>query len=86
MKQIQFSQFDPARLFTYMLSRLVESHAAEDDRSKERITSVAVGRRQSSTSSNSSPEEILRAARAAMAGALLLNCNNGLWAGIGSVS
>ena len=38
MKQIQLSQFDPARLFTYVLSRLVESHGAELDR-KERISS-----------------------------------------------
>jgi len=32
MKEIQFSQFDPTRLFTYVLSRLVESHAAEASR------------------------------------------------------
>jgi hypothetical protein len=29
MKHIQINQFDPARLFTYLLSRLVESHAIE---------------------------------------------------------
>jgi len=59
MKQIQLSQFDPARLFTYVLSRLVESHAAEDDRSKERINSseaAAVG----GGSSTNSLEEILK--------------------------
>jgi hypothetical protein len=38
MKQIQLSQFDPARLFTYVLSRLVESHGAEGDR-KEGVSS-----------------------------------------------
>jgi hypothetical protein len=32
MKEIQFNQFDPTRLFTYVLSRLVESHAAEASR------------------------------------------------------
>ena len=65
MKQIQLSQFDPARLFTYVLSRLVESHAAGGDRDKERISSdqaAAVSRGQSSTSSSSRPEEILRTA------------------------
>jgi hypothetical protein len=65
MKHIQVSQFDPARLFTYMLSRLVESHAAQADQGKERISSgqaAALGRGQSSTSSSSGPEEILRTA------------------------
>jgi hypothetical protein len=62
MKQLQLSQFDPARLFTYVLSRLVESHAAEGDRSKERIASgeaAAVGRSPNSTSSSSSLEEVI---------------------------
>jgi hypothetical protein len=64
MKQIQLSQFDPARLLTYVLSRLVESHATEGDRSKERISSghAAMGKGQSSTSSSSRLEEILRTA------------------------
>ena len=43
MKQIQFSQFDPVRLFTYVLSRLVESHEVEVDRSKERISPGEAG-------------------------------------------
>jgi len=61
MKQIQLSQFDPTRLFTYVLSRLVESHAAEGERGKEWMSqAAAVGREQSSTSSSSRPEEILR--------------------------
>jgi hypothetical protein len=29
MKQIQIGQFDPARLLTYLLSRLVDAHSAE---------------------------------------------------------
>jgi hypothetical protein len=63
MKQIQLSQFDPAPLFTYVLSRLVESHGAEVDESKERISSgeaTAVGRGLSSTSSSGSLEDILK--------------------------
>jgi hypothetical protein len=54
MKQTQFSQFDPARLFTYVLSRLVKPHAVERDRNKERINSgekTAVGRHPSCSSS-----------------------------------
>jgi hypothetical protein len=63
MKQIQLSQFDPARLVTYVLSRLVESHAAESDKSKERIASgeaAAVRRSPNSTSSSSSLERVLK--------------------------
>jgi hypothetical protein len=63
MKQIQLSQLDPARLFTYVLSRLVESHGAKGDRSKERISlgeAPAVDRDASSTSSSASLEEILK--------------------------
>jgi hypothetical protein len=61
MKQIQLSQLDPARLFTYVLSRLVESHGAEGDRSKERLSSTAAVRGgASSTSSSASLEEILK--------------------------
>jgi hypothetical protein len=57
----QLSQFDPARLFTYVLSRLAESHAAGVNRSREWMSRAApVGREQSSTSSSSRPEEILR--------------------------
>ena len=63
MKQIQLSQFDPARLFTYVLSRLVESHGVEAD-TKERITSgeaaAAAGSGPSSTSSSSGLEDILK--------------------------
>jgi hypothetical protein len=61
MKHIQLSQFDPARLFTYVLSRLVESHAVEGDRSNERIGSgekTAVGRHPSCSSSAWTPEDI----------------------------
>jgi hypothetical protein len=29
MKQIQMGQFDPARLLTYLLSRLVDAHSLE---------------------------------------------------------
>jgi hypothetical protein len=64
MKQIQLSQFDPARLFTYVLSRLVESHGVEADSSKERISSgdaaAAAGSGPSSTSSSSGLEDILK--------------------------
>jgi hypothetical protein len=61
MKHIQLSQFDPARLFTYVLSRLVESHAVEGDRSKERISfgeKTAVGSGPSCSSSAWTPEDI----------------------------
>jgi hypothetical protein len=64
MKQIQLSQLDPARLFTYVLSRLVEPHGAKGgDRSKERVSSgeaAAVRGGASSTSSSASLEEILK--------------------------
>ena len=63
MKQIQLSQFDPARLFTYVLSRLVESHGVEVDSSKERISSgeaAAAGGGPSSTSSSSGLRVILK--------------------------
>ena len=69
MKQIQLSQFDPARLFTYVLSRLVDSHGAEADRSKERISSgevAAVGGDSgdpSSTSSSGGLGEFLKTTR-----------------------
>jgi hypothetical protein len=61
MKHIQLTQFDPARLFTYVLSRLVEPHAVERDQSKERISSgekTAVGRDLSCSSSAWAPEDI----------------------------
>jgi hypothetical protein len=63
MRQIQLSQFDPARLFTYVLSRLVETHGVEADSSKERISSgeaAAAGSGPSSTSSSSGLEDILK--------------------------
>ena len=66
MKQIQLSQFDPARLFTYVLSRLVESHGVEADSSKERISSgeaAAVCSCPSPTSSSSGLEDILKTTR-----------------------
>ena len=66
MKEIQFSQFDPTRLFTYVLSRLVESHAAEAGRSKEQISSgeaASVPRSPNSTLSSSSLEEIFKTAQ-----------------------
>jgi hypothetical protein len=65
MKHFQLTQFDPARLFTYVLSRLVESHAVEGDRSKERISSgekTAVGSGPSCSSSAWTPEDIRRTA------------------------
>jgi hypothetical protein len=66
MKQIQIAHFDTARLFTYVLSRLVESHAAEGVKSKERISSgeaAAAPRSPNSTSSSSSLEEVLKTAQ-----------------------
>ena len=60
MKQIQFSHFDPARLFTYVLSRLVESHGAEADRRVSSGEAAAVDRGPSSASSGSSLEEVLK--------------------------
>jgi hypothetical protein len=65
MKQIQLNQFGPARLFTYVLSRLVESHAAEGDRSRERIASgeAAAVPRSPTTSFGSSLEEVLKNTR-----------------------
>jgi hypothetical protein len=61
--QIRFSEFDPARLFRYVLSRLVEPHAAEADTSKERISAgeaASASRSPNSTSSGSGLEEILK--------------------------
>jgi hypothetical protein len=61
MKHFQLTQFDPARLFTYVLSRLVEPHAVERDRSKERISSgekPAVGRDPGCSLSAWTPEDI----------------------------
>jgi hypothetical protein len=61
MKQIQLSQFDPARLFTYVLSRLAESHGAEGDGSKAPISSgEGAAADKSRSSSGSSFEEIVK--------------------------
>lgn len=43
MKQFQFGQFDPARLLTYVLSRLVESHAIERTMRKSASDAIDAG-------------------------------------------
>jgi hypothetical protein len=46
MKQIQIGQFDPARLLTYLLSRLVEAHSVEDASTKNGSHNVSDERSQ----------------------------------------
>ncbi|MGB9392727.1 MAG: hypothetical protein WCB70_22435 [Xanthobacteraceae bacterium] len=62
MKQIQLGQFDPARLLTYVLSRLVESHAVERAVRKSGADKIDAERAQSQRSPTKAAGEILKAA------------------------
>ena len=58
MKQIQLGQLDPARLLTYVLSRLVESHAVEHAVRKSGADKIDAERAQSQRSPTSAAGEI----------------------------
>ncbi len=60
MKQIQLGQFDPARVLTYVLSRLVESHAAEQTARKSEVNAIDAGKAQLPRSPARTAGEILR--------------------------
>jgi hypothetical protein len=60
MKQIQLGQLDPARLLTYVLSRLVESHAVEHAVRKSGADKIDAERAQSQRSPTSAAGEILK--------------------------
>jgi hypothetical protein len=62
MKQIQMGQFDPARLLTYLLSRLVEAHSVEDATMKSGSDKIGDERAQSVSSPTGAAGEILKAA------------------------
>ncbi|MFZ0236297.1 MAG: hypothetical protein WAL37_02840 [Xanthobacteraceae bacterium] len=62
MKQIQMGQFDPARLLTYLLSRLVEAHSVEDATRKSGSDKSGDERTQLLCSPTRAAEEILKAA------------------------
>lgn len=62
MKLIQLDQFDPARLLTYVLSRLVDAHAGEDTTRKNVSGRIGATGRQLPGSPPETPGEILRAA------------------------
>ncbi len=55
MKQIQIGQFDPARLLTYLLLRLIDAHVVEDASTKD----------DSQNASNERSESVRSPARAA---------------------
>jgi hypothetical protein len=62
MKHIQIGQFDPARLLTYLLSRLVDAHSVEDATRKSGPDKIGDERTQVLCSPTSAPGEILKAA------------------------
>jgi hypothetical protein len=62
MKQIQIGQFDPARLLTYLLSRLVEAHSVEDTTRKSGSDKIGDERTQLGSSPTRAAGEILKAA------------------------
>ena len=59
MKQIQIGQFDPARLLTYVLSRLVESHAVEQAAKQSGCDKIGAEQAQLPLSPTKTAEEIL---------------------------
>ena len=61
MKQIQIGQFDPARLFTYLLSRLID-HSVEDATRKSGSGKIGDKRTQLPCSPTRAPGEIPKAA------------------------
>jgi hypothetical protein len=62
MKQIQIGQFDPARLFTYLLSRLIDAHSVEDATRKSGSDKSGDECTQLLCSPTRAPGEILKAA------------------------
>jgi hypothetical protein len=62
MKQIQLDQFDPARLLTYLLSRLIESHAVDQAPSKSISDRTGIDQDQSSCAPRRTVEQILETA------------------------
>ena len=62
MKQIQIGQFDPARLFTYLLSRLVDAHSVEAATRKSGSDKSGDERTQLLCSPTRAAGEILKAA------------------------
>lgn len=61
MKQVQLSQVDPARLLTYLLSRLVD-HAVEKATRKSGPDKIGAERTQLPCSSTRAAGDILKAA------------------------
>jgi hypothetical protein len=62
MKQIQIGQFDPARLLTYLLSRLVDTHSVEDASTKNGSHNISDERSQLVRSPTRAAGEMLKAA------------------------
>jgi uncharacterized SAM-binding protein YcdF (DUF218 family) len=62
MKQIHLNQFDPARLLTYVLSRLLDAHAVGQAVRKSGANELGAERAQLLGSPARTAEEILRAA------------------------
>ena len=62
MKQIQLGQFDPGRLLTYLLSRLVDAHSAEAVTRKSGSGKIGDERTQLRCSPTSAAVEILKVA------------------------
>jgi hypothetical protein len=62
MKQIQIGQFDPARLLTYLLSRLVDAHSFEAASTENVSDEIRDERTQLLCSPTKAAGEILKAA------------------------
>ena len=62
MKQIEMGKFDPARLLTCVLSRLVEAHSTEDATTKNGSGNISAERTQLPRSPTRAAGEILKAA------------------------
>jgi hypothetical protein len=62
VKQIQLGQFDPARLLTYVLSRLIESRAVDQTVSKSGANTTDADQAQLARSPARAAGEILKAA------------------------
>jgi hypothetical protein len=62
MKQVQLGQFDPARLLTYLLSRLVDAHSAKAVTRKSGSGKIGDERTQLRCSPASAAGDILKVA------------------------
>ena len=62
MKQIQMGQFDPARLLTYLLARLVDAHSAVDATRKSGSDEIGDEHTELGSSPTRAAGEILKAA------------------------